>query len=110
MGWFDEAKMYLRFSTALRGFLRHTMTLEGARTLVQARLAKPAETFLRIVERAVYGYPRSPHRALLRHAGCELGDLRALVQQHGLEAVSHTCISRSTRASRLTMSKRSSKP
>lgn len=43
------------------------------------------ENFLRMVERSIYGYPRSPYLPLLRMAGCELGDLRTLVRQRGLE-------------------------
>ncbi len=35
--------------------------------------------------RYVYGYARSPYIALLRLAGCELGDLRTMVRQRGLE-------------------------
>src|SRR5262249_49908726 len=41
--------------------------------------------FLHLVERAIYPYPRSPYRSLLRAAGCEPGDLRALVAREGLE-------------------------
>lgn len=85
MRWYDEAKMYLRFSTGLYRFLHHKMSLDQARALVQIRLEQRAETFLRIAERSIYGNPASPYRALLLHAGCELGDLRALIRNHGLE-------------------------
>jgi hypothetical protein len=42
--------------------------------------------FLKIAERAIFGYPRSPYLHLLKAAGCEWGDLHQLVDQHGLEA------------------------
>jgi hypothetical protein len=57
---------------------------EAARTLAD-RLATRAERFLWLAERAVYGNPASPYRTLLGAAGCELGDLRALVERDGLE-------------------------
>jgi hypothetical protein len=44
------------------------------------------ENFLRIIERSVYGFPCSPYLPLLRGAGCEFGDLRAVVKQKGLES------------------------
>ncbi len=49
-------------------------------------MARRAENFLRLVERSVYGVPQSPYLALLKLAGCELGDLRALVNDKGLES------------------------
>ena len=49
------------------------------------RMEHREENFLRLVETTVYGYPRSPYLPLLKMAGCELGDLKALVKQKGLE-------------------------
>ncbi|HZQ11162.1 MAG TPA: hypothetical protein VFD70_31615 [Anaerolineae bacterium] len=85
MSGFDSLGMYARFSTALRSYLHHTMTLDEAYELVQTRLARRCENFLRLVERSIYGNPRSPYLALLKHAGCEFGDLQTLVRQHDLE-------------------------
>ena len=82
--------MYLRFSAALRGFLRHKMTIDQAREIVQQRLAARDETFLKVAGRSIYGSPRSPYLALLRHVGCEFGDLQALVRKGGLEAALET--------------------
>lgn len=90
MSWFAEVGMYLRFSAALRGFLRHTMTLDQAREIVQQRLASRGETFLKVAGRSIYGIPRSPYLALLRHARCEFGDLQTLVRKAGLEGALET--------------------
>lgn len=79
------AKMFARFPVALRRFLREPLTLPRAQGIVRARMEQRADNFLRVVERAVYGHRKSPYLALLRHAGCELGDLRALVRERGLE-------------------------
>lgn len=41
--------------------------------------------FLELTERAVFGHPTNPFNALLRHAGCEHGDLVGMVRTRGLE-------------------------
>lgn len=81
----DYIKMYARFPVALRRFLRHHLTLEEASALVRKRMAQREENFLAIVQRNIYNYQRSPYLPLLRTAGCEFGDLHALVKQRGLE-------------------------
>src|SRR5581483_5455914 len=81
-----EAKMYARFAAGLPGFLRETITLAQAEQIVRRRLEQREDSFLRLVERGVYGYPRSPYRPLLALAGCALGDVRALLRSRGLEA------------------------
>ena len=42
--------------------------------------------FLRLVERGVFGYPRSPYLPLMKLAKCELGDIRKMVQSQGIES------------------------
>jgi hypothetical protein len=81
----EYAKTFVEFPFALRRFLKHRPTLEEARRLVSERMASRESNFLSIVERSVYGFPKSPYLALLKRAGCELGDLRAAVKQKGLE-------------------------
>ncbi len=78
-------KTFARFPFALRRFLQHPLTLKQAEEIIDERLQQREENFLRVVERSIFGYPRSPYLALLKLAGCELGDLRALVRQRGLE-------------------------
>jgi hypothetical protein len=80
------ARMFARFPFSLRRFLRDPLTLVRAREIVRARMEQREETFLRVVERSVYAHPRSPYLGLLKHARCELGDLRAMVMDKGLEA------------------------
>jgi hypothetical protein len=83
---FDYLRTFAAFPFALRRFTaRPRLTLEAAQRIVRERMARRDESFLRLVERGVYGHERSPYLPLLRQAGCELGDLRALVKAHGLE-------------------------
>jgi hypothetical protein len=85
----EYAKTFVEFPFALRRFLRHRPTLEEARRLVSERMASRESNFLSLVERGVYGSPKSPYLALLKWAGCELGDLRVAVRQKGLEKALH---------------------
>ncbi len=80
-----DARMYARFAWGLPGFLRRRITLQQAEQTVRRRLAERETNFLRLLQRGVYGYPRSPYLPLLRHAGCELGDLRAMLRTRGIE-------------------------
>jgi hypothetical protein len=77
--------MYARFAWGLRDFLRHTITLEEAKAVVQQRLAEREGNFLRLVERGIFGYPRSPYLPLLKLAQVELGDIQNMVIDKGLE-------------------------
>jgi hypothetical protein len=85
MSMFADFKMYWRFAAGLRDFLRHTISLEEAREIVRQRMADREKNFLRLVERGIFGYPRSPYLPLLKLAGCEMGDIRSMVGSRGLE-------------------------
>jgi len=78
-------KMYARFALGLRGFLRRTITLEQARDTVRKHLAERETNFLRLLERGVFGNKHSPYLPLLQLADCELGDIRNMVRDKGLE-------------------------
>lgn len=77
--------MYGRFARDLPGFLRRRISLAESLATVERRLEQREENFLRLAERGIFGYPRSPYLSLLALAGCEMGDLRRLVQDDGLE-------------------------
>ena len=77
--------MYGRFAWGLRGFLRHPITLEEAKAIVQRRMAEREENFLRLVRKGIFGYPKSPYLPLLKLAQCEMGDIENMVEAEGLE-------------------------
>ena len=77
--------MFARFPFAVRQFVKHRITLEDAKRTVRQRIERRADNFLLTVTRGIYENPSSPYLPLLKHAGCELGDLRALVAQKGVE-------------------------
>jgi hypothetical protein len=74
-----------RLAAALPGFLRAPFDLGEARAALRRRLDRRGADFLHLVRGAVYARPRSPYAALLRHAGCEYGDLARLVSADGVE-------------------------
>ena len=80
-----ELRMYVRLLRALPRFLRRVDTPERGRALLAERLASREANLLRLFERAIYAHPRSPYLPLLRSAGVELGDLRRLVPELGVE-------------------------
>jgi hypothetical protein len=75
-----------RLLRGLPALLRHPLTVEEAGATLRAHLAQREARFLSLVQRTVYANPASPYRALFRAAGCEAGDLAALVQREGLDA------------------------
>lgn len=81
----SAARQYARFARKLHDALRQPITLEQARAIVDRRLQERDTNFLDVVERAVFGNPRSPYLPLLARAGCTLGDLRATVRSRGVE-------------------------
>ena len=81
----DTARTYYRFATGLRRFLKHSPSFEESRERVRTNVENRERNFLRILEVGVYGNPRSPYLALLKHAGYSIDDVRALVSANGLE-------------------------
>lgn len=85
----DYLKIFSQFPFALRRFMKQRITLDDAKRIVRERMARREANFLRMVERNVYGNPRSPYLKLLKQAGCEVGDLRASVHDKGIEGTLH---------------------
>src|SRR4029450_14013666 len=81
----QDARTYPRLVGGLRRFLRDPMTIDECRRVVQEAVAGREQSFLRLLERAVYANPRSPYLALLSHAGAQLEDVARLVDSEGLE-------------------------
>jgi hypothetical protein len=85
MGRFRSAAMYARFVVGFPGFLRFRVSLDEAREEIRRRMRERDVSFLRVVERGVFGHSQSPYRPLFEQAGCAIGDLRAMVRERGLE-------------------------
>jgi hypothetical protein len=81
----EDVRMTWRFATGLFRFLREPLTETLSRRLLQEQLHNRNESFLRLVERGIFGNPRSPYLPLLRHAGMDASGVRSLVGRNGLE-------------------------
>lgn len=80
-----DLRMYARFALGLRKFLRQTITVEEARQGIRLRMAEREPNFLRVIEKGIFGNPQSPYLYLLNMAKIDMGDIRLLVRDKGLE-------------------------
>jgi hypothetical protein len=85
MSFLDDVKMYTRFIWGLRAFLSRTISLEEAKAIIRQRMAEREKNFLRLVERGIFNYPKSPYLSLLKLAQCEMNDIENMVRSSGLE-------------------------
>jgi hypothetical protein len=81
----DELSTFVRFTTALPGYLEQRMSASDARERLIDSLANREANFLHVLERGVFGNPTSPYLPLFKLAGAEFGDVQALVRGEGLE-------------------------
>ncbi len=83
--WLNDLVQLGRMTRDFPGFLRSPITVEQAVDIIKGRLATREERFLRILEQMIYGHPQSPYLLLLRAAGAECGDVKAMVAKEGVE-------------------------
>jgi hypothetical protein len=91
-GWLAEAVVGARFFLGVPRLLRHPIAADAAAAIVRSRRAGRAAAFLALLRRGVFENARSPYRQLLRHAGCEYGDLERLVSCDGVEGTLRTLL------------------
>lgn len=83
----STARNYADFLKSIPHYVRlaKTMSVEDAKAQIRARLQNREQMFLEMIQKCIFGYPRSPYHPLLRAAGCELGDIRQLVANDGID-------------------------
>lgn len=81
----DDLKAFRRYASGLPRFLEEPLSAERCLDGIRERLNAREDNLLSIFERGIYAQPRSPFRALLLHAGVELGDVRGLLGSDGVE-------------------------
>jgi hypothetical protein len=82
----DDLKMFFRYFSGLRRYLRHPLSPEECRQKIVGQLQDRSESFLRVIERGIYANPRSPYVKLLKHAGIDFTTIAALVRRDGVES------------------------
>jgi hypothetical protein len=80
----DDVADAIRFVRRLPAFLRHPAT-DAARGVLADRLATREARFRAFFRDVLVSRPGSPYHGLLAAAGCEPGDLDALVRREGIE-------------------------
>ena len=80
-----ELRPAARYLSGLRRFVRTPLGPDAAADVVERARADRERSFLRVLERGVFGNPRSVYRRLLGHAGIEHADVARLVGDLGLE-------------------------
>jgi hypothetical protein len=83
--WLEDVRIGARLLWRLPGLLRQPVTPEEARAILSLRLERRPADFLTLARRTIYDHAGSPYQPLLRHAGCEYGDLARLVREDGVE-------------------------
>ena len=76
--------MYSRFVWGVRGFLKHTLTLEEAKAIIKKRMEERETNFLRLVRKGIFSYPKNPYLPLMKLAQCEMGDIENMVTTNPL--------------------------
>ena len=82
----EELRMFWRFATGLRRFLRTPLTLEQSHQIIREGIENREHSFLHLARQCIYPFPGSPYRKLLQWAGVEYGDLERMVLADGLES------------------------
>jgi len=85
----DDIVVGARLASGLPRLFRNRLDLSVARQRVHESLRRRADAFLEQVRVGIYTNPSSPYRALVRHAGCEIGDVERLVREDGVEGALH---------------------
>lgn len=83
--WAEDVAIGIRFLTALPPFLRRPIDRGRAREIIRQRLRSREADFLRLVRDKVFAFDGSPYHPLLRHIGCEQGDVERMVEAEGIE-------------------------
>ena len=81
-----EFQKLWRFHRGLPRFLSTPLTGDQCRALLEESLRERDANLLRMMDRAVFGNPRSPYLPLLRRAGASREDVERLVRADGVDA------------------------
>src|SRR3972149_5662631 len=85
MGRADRLLWCGRVLWSMGRLVNRTVSLRVTQATVRRRLETRDERFLSFARRYIFDSPPGPYNRLLRHAGCEYGDLVGMVRQRGLD-------------------------
>jgi len=82
----------LELLARLPWFLNRQFTIDEAREIQIQQLRNRQKRFLLFLRKAIFAFPDHPVHQLLKQAGCEYGDLKALVNRDGVEETLRTLL------------------
>lgn len=85
----QEGFLGIRLVGKLASTLKKTIEPNQARAIIRQRLEQREDDFIEFAKKCIYDQPANPYLRLLKHAGCEYGDLESLVHKEGLEGALH---------------------
>ena len=74
-----------RSALKLRAFLSQRLTLPHCYASIQGHIESREDNFIAVLTQSVYANPGNPYRKLLKHAGCDIEDVRRMLKRFGLE-------------------------
>jgi hypothetical protein len=80
-----DLRIATRLAWHLPTFLQQPLGVAQARAILARRLEEREEGFLALLRDGVWGRGPGAYQTLLRHAGCDYGDLERLVRQDGVD-------------------------
>ena len=81
-----ELRYYSRMAIGIAQTMRTPLPTDPEER-IRERFQRREQSFLELTERVVFRKPDHPYAAMFRLAGCEFGDLEAMVRRDGLEPV-----------------------
>jgi len=86
----QEGFLGIRLVGKLATTLKKTIKPDEARAIIRKRLEQREDDFIELVKKCIYNQPESPYLKLLKHSGCEYGDLESLIHNEGVECALQT--------------------
>jgi len=81
----SDLMKYSRLAWELRSFLKNEVTLKQSKEAIRKRLLNREQNFLNLIKKGIFQSRKSPYLRMLKIAGCEFGDIEALVNRDGVE-------------------------
>jgi hypothetical protein len=81
-------KKYLRFVLGLHKYFKERITpeeaIEQARSTIHDRVSRRRENLIRLIERGVFGFKKSPYRLLFESRKISLDDIKKWIESDGI--------------------------
>ncbi len=83
---FEDVRKFCRLAARLGRFIENPLPPEQCLHAVKDSIRQREKEFLLLLQKAVYGFPKSPYLPLLRWAGVEFADVERMVLAEGVES------------------------